>query len=98
MALIGQRIGSYSPASYHRISQINIVTNDSIQIEVCSYWNKEAREAEKEWIKDPNYHFNMGQHVAEYIGYSTEYYNDFNIHDAYKYIKSLDEYSDCSDI
>lgn len=79
--------------NYHKISLILIDINSGINIHLASVPSKELyKKSLKKQLK--NQAFNMyieGRH------YSHEYVKDFNIDDAYAYLKTLDEFAGAED-
>ena len=79
--------------NYHRIVSVNNVTNHASIIEIASYTSKEKREEEKEA-------FEKGEFVdvfkeTQFI--EKEYEEDLNVVSAYEYLKTLPEFSGCTD-
>ena len=79
--------------NYHRIVSINNITNVSTIIEVASYTTKEKREEEKQAIENttPMNVFINTQYINK------NYTADFNIEQAYEYLKTLDRFEDAED-
>ena len=87
-------LGKGVTASYHRIKNLVIIVNDTIQIVVSSYKNKEQREEEKLPVEE-------GEEPI-FNSISTEiilapYTEDFNVKEAYEYLKTTDKYKDAED-
>ena len=79
--------------NYHRIVSVNNVTNHASIIEVASYTSKEKREQEKEaFAKDE---FIDVFKETKFI--EKEYEEDLNVVSAYEYLKTLPEFSGCTD-
>ena len=79
--------------NYHRIVSVNNITNHVSIIEVASYTSKEKREQEKEA-------FEKGKFIdafKETKFIEKEYEEDLNVVSAYEYLKTLPEFSGCSD-
>ena len=79
--------------NYHRIVSVNNVTNHASIIEVASYTSKEKREQEKEA-------FEKGKFIdafKETKFIEKEYEEDLNVVSAYEYLKTLPEFSGCTD-
>ena len=79
--------------NYHRIVSINNITNVSTIIEIASYTSKEKREEEKQAIENatPMNVFINTQYINK------NYTADFNIEQAYEYLKTLDRFEDAED-
>ena len=78
---------------YHRIVSVNNITNHVSIIEVASYTSKEKREQEKEA-------FEKGKFIdafKETKFIEKEYEEDLNVVSAYEYLKTLPEFSGCTD-
>ena len=79
--------------NYHRVVSVNNVTNQSSIIEVAGYTGKAKREEEKEKIKN-----NEPMNIFIFTKYIDIPYNaDLNVSSAYEYIKTLSDYSGCTD-
>lgn len=79
--------------NYHRIVSVNNVTNHASIIEIASYTSKEKREQEKEA-------FAKGEFIdvfKETKFIEKEYEEDLNVVSAYEYLKTLPEFSGCTD-
>lgn len=79
--------------NYHRIVSVNNVTNHASIIEITSYTSKEKREQEKEA-------FEKGKFIdafKETKFIEKEYEEDLNVVSAYEYLKTLPEFSGCTD-
>lgn len=79
--------------NYHRIVSVNNITNHVSIIEVASYTSKEKREQEKEA-------FEKGEFIdvfKETKFIEKEYEEDLNVVSAYEYLKTLPEFSGCTD-
>ena len=79
--------------NYHRIVSVNNITNHVSIIEVASYTSKEKREQEKEA-------FAKGKFIdafKETKFIEKEYEEDLNVVSAYEYLKTLPEFSGCTD-
>ena len=79
--------------NYHRIVSVNNVTNHASIIEIASYTSKEKREQEKEA-------FEKGEFIdvfKETKFIEKEYEEDLNVVSAYEYLKTLPEFSGCTD-
>ena len=79
--------------NYHRIVSVNNITNHVSIIEVASYTSKEKREQEKEA-------FEKGKFIDAYKEtkiIEKEYDEDLNVVSAYEYLKTLPEFSGCTD-
>lgn len=79
--------------NYHRIVSINNITNVQINIEIASYTSKEKREEEKQAIENttPMNVFINTQYINK------NYTADFNIEQAYKYLKTLKQFERAED-
>lgn len=97
--------------SYHRVSSINKITNQSNIIEVNSYINEQQREKEKEYqalgkkifsgesyTPEENEQYIKGMNVLVQADYIQLPYNaDMTIEEAYDYLKTTDKYKDAID-
>lgn len=94
MALIKEiELNNGVKVNYHRIVSVNNVTNHVSIIEVASYTSKEKREQEKEA-------FEKGKFIdafKETKFIEKEYEEDLNVVSAYEYLKTLPEFSGCTD-
>lgn len=79
--------------NYHRIVSVNNITNHVSIIEVASYTSKEKREQEKEAFERKEFIdvFKETQFIEK------EYEEDLNVVSAYEYLKTLPEFSGCTD-
>lgn len=79
--------------NYHRIVSVNNVTNHASIIEIASYTSKEKREQEKEAFERKEFIdvFKETQFIEK------EYEEDLNVVSAYEYLKTLPEFSGCTD-
>lgn len=79
--------------NYHRIVSINNITNVQTNIEIASYTSKDKREEEKQAIENatPMNVFINTQYINK------NYTADFNIEQAYEYLKTLDRFEDAED-
>ena len=79
--------------NYHRIVSVNNVTNHASIIEVASYTSKEKREQEKEAFERKEFIdvFKETKFIEK------EYEEDLNVVSAYEYLKTLPEFSGCTD-
>ena len=79
--------------NYHRIVSVNNITNITTIIEVASYISEEKREEEKQAIENAT---PMNILIdTDYI--SKDYIPDFNIEQAYEYLKTLEKFKDAKD-
>lgn len=84
------------PLAYHRISSVNLITNESMVIQVCSYISEMDRHREKQqFLAQPE--------IAEPIFstvyyYSCEYTDGMTCTQAYEYLKTLPEFADATDV
>lgn len=96
---------------YHRISKIEINTNENIIIEIRSYVNENKRLLEEKYIelqnkmsngtiieKEIEMLNNRKNIYYETFEISISYEEDMSIVDAYEYLKTLDEFIDAEDI
>lgn len=94
MALIKEiELNNGVKVNYHRIVSVNNVTNHASIIEIASYTSKEKREQEKEA-------FEKGKFIdafKETKFIEKEYEEDLNVVSAYEYLKTLPEFSGCTD-
>lgn len=79
--------------NYHRIVSVNNITNHVSIIEVASYTSKEKREQEKEAFEKGK--FIEAFKETKFI--EKEYEEDLNVVSAYEYLKTLPEFSGCTD-
>lgn len=82
--------------TYHRIVSVNSIVNRQSMIEVGSYLNKEEREKEREW-----YNSGSADRLNVYIGtkyYIKDYDKEFNVDNAYEYLKTLEDFADAEDV
>ena len=94
MALIKEiELNNGVKVNYHRIVSVNNITNHASIIEIASYTSKEKREQEKEA-------FAKGEFIdvfKETKFIEKEYEEDLNVVSAYEYLKTLPEFSGCTD-
>lgn len=94
MALIKEiELNNGVKVNYHRIVSVNNVTNHASIMEIASYTSKEKREQEKE-------SFAKGEFIdvfKETKFIEKEYEEDLNVVSAYEYLKTLPEFSGCTD-
>ena len=94
MALIKEiELNNGIKVNYHRIVSVNNVTNHASIIEIASYTSKEKREQEKEA-------FEKGKFIdafKETKFIEKEYEQDLHVVSAYEYLKTLPEFSGCTD-
>ena len=94
MALIKEiELNNGVKVNYHRIVSVNNITNHASIIEIASYTSKEKREQEKEA-------FEKGKFIdafKETKFIEKEYEEDLNVVSAYEYLKTLPEFSGCTD-
>ena len=94
MALIKEiELNNGVKVNYHRIVSVNNITNHVSIIEIASYTSKEKREQEKEA-------FEKGKFIdafKETKFIEKEYEEDLNVVSAYEYLKTLPEFSGCTD-
>lgn len=84
------------PLTYHRIVSLNKITNKANIIEVASYIGPDARKEEQEY-----YNQNTEEPMNVYISTSyitKEYDEKETIEDAYKYLKTLDQFKKATNI
>lgn len=94
MALIKEiELNNGVKVNYHRIVSVNNVTNHASIIEIASYTSKEKREQEKEAFERKEFIdvFKETQFIEK------EYEEDLNVVSAYEYLKTLPEFSGCTD-
>lgn len=80
--------------NYHRIVSVNNVTNQTSIIEIASYTNKAKRDEEKLKLtnKEPmNIFIN-----TEYM--NINYNKNLNVDNAYNYLKTLEKFSNSTDV
>ena len=79
--------------NYHRIVSVNNITNHVSIIEIASYTSKEKREQEKEAFERKEFIdvFKETKFIEK------EYEEDLNVVSAYEYLKTLPEFSGCTD-
>ena len=94
MALIKEiELNNGVKVNYHRVVSVNNITNHASIIEIASYTSKEKREQEKEA-------FEKGKFIdafKETKFIEKEYEEDLNVVSAYEYLKTLPEFSGCTD-
>ena len=87
-------LGKGIKANYHRISNMVVIVNKEIQIIIASYVDKEQREEEKLPVEE-------GQepifNVITTDVVTAPYSEDFNVKEAYEYLKTTDKYKDAED-
>lgn len=94
MALIKEiELESGVITNYHRVVSVNNVTNHSNIIEVGSYTSKSKREQEKESLENNR----ISNVFIETKYLEKEYEETFTVVDAYNYLKTLPEFSGCTD-
>ena len=94
MALIKEiELNNGVKVNYHRIVSVNNVTNHASIIEIASYTSKEKREQEKEAFERKE--FIDAFKETKFI--EKEYEEDLNVVSAYEYLKTLPEFSGCTD-
>lgn len=79
--------------NYHRVASVNNITNISSIIEVASYTSKAKRNEEKEKISS-------GQPMDIYIEtrhIPVPYNEEFNVVEAYEYLKETEKYEGSKD-
>lgn len=78
--------------NYHRIVSVNNITNHTSIIEVASYTDKSKREEEKTKLeaKEPMDIFIHTQYL------NTAYDSSLNVDNAYEYLKTLEQFKDCT--
>ena len=94
MALIKEiELNNGIKVNYHRIVSVNNVTNHASIIEIASYTSKEKREQEKEAFERKEFIdvFKETKFIEK------EYEEDLNVVSAYEYLKTLPEFSGCTD-
>lgn len=94
MALIKEiELNNGVKVNYHRIVSVNNVTNHASIIEIASYTSKEKREQEKEAFERKEFIdvFKETKFIEK------EYEEDLNVVSAYEYLKTLPEFSGCTD-
>lgn len=79
--------------NYHRIVSIRKITNVSNIIELASYTSIKKREEEKEATKD----FKKMNVFINTEYFNTDYNENFNIKDAYNYLKTLEQFNNAED-
>lgn len=87
-------LGKGVKANYHRIKNIVIIVNDTIQILVSSYANQEKREEEKlpvEAGQEPIFNSIYNEIII------APYTEEFNVKEAYEFLKTTDKYKDAED-
>lgn len=90
-------IKSKNNTEYHRINSLNIITNKKIIINTSSYTSKEKRLEEIEYNNSDNKDINGIAVYIEYSNYEIPYDEEMSITEAYKYLKTLDEFKDAED-
>lgn len=78
--------------NYHRIMSINNITNKETQIIVYSYANKIKRDEEiNADLEDEIFNVISSESISK------EYTEDFDVKQAYEYLKTLDKFKDAED-
>lgn len=80
--------------NYHRVVSVNNITNQASIIEIASYTSKEKRDEEKLKLtnKEPmNIFIN-----TEYM--NINYNKNLNVDNAYNYLKTLEKFSNSTDV
>lgn len=80
--------------NYHRVVSVNNITNQTSIIEIASYTSKEKRDEEKLKLtnKEPmNIFIN-----TEYM--NINYNKNLNVDNAYNYLKTLEKFSNSTDV
>ena len=80
--------------NYHRVVSVNNITNQTSIIEIASYTSKEKRDEEKLKLtnKEPmNIFIN-----TEYMNIT--YNKNLNVDNAYNYLKTLEKFSNSTDV
>ena len=80
--------------NYHRVVSVNNITNQTSIIEIASYTSKEKRDEEKSALEN-------NQPMNIFI--NTEYMNinydkNLNVDNAYNYLKTLEKFSNSTDV
>ena len=94
MALIKEiELNNGVKVNYHRVVSVNNITNHASIIEIASYTSKEKREQEKEAFERKEFIdvFKETKFIEK------EYEEDLNVVSAYEYLKTLPEFSGCTD-
>ena len=85
------------PTNYHRIVSINKITNRTNLVEVASYISKEQRDKEIAYYENHENKADLNV-LIETNFYEKEYNETDTIKDTYDYLKTLDEFSEATDI
>ena len=83
--------------NYHRIVSINKITNNCNIIEVASYISEQQREKEKEYYNSTNENKSMNIFI-ETSFVQKEYSENETIEGCYKYLKTLEQFKEASDV
>lgn len=83
--------------NYHRIVSINKITNNCNIIEVASYISEQQREKEKEYYNSTNENKSMNIFI-ETSFVQKEYSENETIEECYKYLKTLEQFKEASDV
>lgn len=84
--------------NYHRITSLNKITNRSIIIEVNSYINELQREKEKLWYDDERERAKPMNVIVEATYIELPYEEEFDIKDAYEYLKNTEDFKNCKNV
>ena len=84
------------PLAYHRINEISQITNQTGQLQVCSYLTEQDRTREKELIENRDLPREAIYAITHY--YFVEYTDGMTCTDAYNYLKTLPEFRDATDV
>lgn len=80
--------------NYHRVVSVNNITNKTSIIEIASYTSKEKRDEEKSALEN-----NQPMNIFINTEYMNINYNkNLNVDNAYNYLKTLEKFSNSTDV
>ena len=80
--------------NYHRVVSVNNITNQASIIEIASYTSKEKRDEEKSALEN-----NQPMNIFINTEYMNINYNkNLNVDNAYNYLKTLEKFSNSTDV
>ena len=80
--------------NYHRVVSVNNITNQASIIEIGSYTSKEKRDEEKSALEN-----NQPMNIFINTEYMNINYNkNLNVDNAYNYLKTLEKFSNSTDV
>lgn len=80
--------------NYHRVVSVNNITNQASIIEIASYTSSEKRDEEKSALEN-----NQPMNIFINTEYMNINYNkNLNVDNAYNYLKTLEKFSNSTDV